>query len=192
MKKSIGYLFSLLALPVLLLAGCGGSDSAAYTASYSMETADQITGPHLFPNETIVGMMSSQNQLFVDYQLEIEGDEYTLTSKAYTGNPDTKEAYKVGDAAGIALTVLNTAKGKVLEQTDTTIKIDKATSVTYSIPEDECDSTAKQLAEIITLAEPGSESPLGTWSSEDKPELLEAVPATTFSITEDGNITSWK
>jgi hypothetical protein len=192
MKKSISYLCIMLVLSIVFITGCGGSSDKTYSASYSMENADQITGSHFFPNDAIIGMMATQNQIFVDYELIIEGEEYTLISKAFSGNPETRKAYEVGDDSAIAITILNTAKGRVLEQTDTSISIDDATSVTYSIPEDKTDTIARQMAEIVTLAEPGAESPLGTWSSEDIPELLKSVPATTFTVTEDGSITKWK
>ena len=165
MKKRALSIAALLALTTVLATGCGGnsdsgegnegngSDAVTYTAHYSMENVGDITDNGFFPNDQVVGMVASQNQFFIDYTLKVSGEEYTLTATAYTGDPETAEAYVVGDDAAIAITITNEATGTVLEATDTTVQIDVPESVTYSIPEDLCDSiTEQQMAPMFTLA----------------------------------------
>ncbi len=204
MKKRGQLLASLLVLTAVIATGCGkGSEdnketaaaTTTYTAHYSMENVDQISTPGLFPtatDATLIGMVSSQNQLFLDYELSINGDEYTLTATSYSGDPDTGEAYVVGDDSGIANTIINTATGKITETTDTSITIESPESVVYAIPKDLCDSIGEQMAALFTLAEPDAESACGEWTSDDHPELLDSVPALTFTVTTEGEITGWK
>lgn len=204
MKTRCKLLIGLLAVAAVMVTGCGGNSDKAnssatktttYTTHYSMETVGEISNPGLFPvafDESLIGMTSSQNQLFLDYELSVTGDEYTLTAKAYSGAPDTGKAYVVGDDSGIAITILNVSTGKISESSQTAITIEAPTSVTYSIPKDVCDSIGEQMASLFTMAEPDAESACGEWNSEEYPELLESVPALTFTVTSDGEITGWK
>lgn len=68
-----------------------------------------------------------------------------LTCTSFTGVPDTGKAYEIGDDSGIAITAVLEANGNVSGNTDTAITINTADSVTFSIPEEKCDTIGKQM-----------------------------------------------
>lgn len=205
MKKRLLSIGALMTLTAILTAGCGGNSSSGedtadsnskattYTAHYSAENIEDITDNGFFPNDQVVAMVARQNQFFIDYTLEVSGEEYKLTATAYTGDPESGEAYEVGGDSGIAITIITEATGPVVDSTDTTVQIDKAASVTYSIPKEKCDPiTEQQMAPMFTLASVDAETPCGTWTNDDTPELLESVSSKTFNVTEGGEITGWE
>lgn len=205
MKIKMTLFATLLTLGATLLTGCGGSggaesdtkaDTATYTAHFTSADYDTFSAKPLFPSKegaTCVNIIpNSGDQGLVDYTLEIFGDTYTLISDFYTADPSTGKRYKVGDDSGIAITIKSVATGKVKESSDDAITIDAADSVTYSIPEKDCDSIGKeQMAPMFSFAAVDAETACGEWTSKDLPELLDAVPETTFTVS-DGTITSWK
>ncbi len=195
MKKSLLFATTVITSTFIFLTGCGSSDSASksYTASYSMETFSQLPNVNFFPGEmNLPLMMQSQNQVFTDYELIVTGDKYELIGTSYTGNPENKEKYVVGDDSAIAITATIDATGTISESTDTTITISVPESITYSIPAEKCDSIALQMASIITLNTPDAETPTGTWTSADFPELIDSIPSVTFTINENGTIETWE
>lgn len=185
-------------MAALLVAGCGSSDGSkadkgnaspaeTYTAHVNMKNAESVipqeNGITLFPGAGTM-LVYQQDQFIIDYELEINGSDYVLTTTCYTADPnDNDKPHTVGDGSTIAAEIVSVASGTVAEKTDTSISLNTAKKVTYTIDEKKQDSiTKEQLLHMFSMAAPDAETLCGEWTSDEFPELLDAYPAATITV----------
>lgn len=209
MKKRSKFLAICLALVcTMAFVGCGKSNDSSKSSKASGDTYTVLVGLNqnntdyiptdadgngvpLFPSSMAYYLAVNQNQFYLDYTLDVDDKDYTLTIVCYTGDPETAEPYTVGDDTGIAGKFTAVAKGKVTSNDGSTIGLAAADDVEYSALEKDQDTViAEQMLSMFTFASADATSQCGTWTSADTPELLEYYPAVNMSVS-DGAITGW-
>jgi hypothetical protein len=174
-------------LSVGMFTGCGGGSASGedktYTVSYdnSMDADVLASIPeYQFVADNMNYMVAYGLNLDVTLDLDKDGT-YTLTSKYYNQDPNCVE----GDPGYADIHV---------EATGTYTK--DGDKVTISAAE-EATAVYQGGAYIVEqgMFDPFSfngDGTTGEWSSSDAPDVLECVPETVFTVTDDGAIVTWE
>lgn len=183
MKKLIALLLVLtLAVGLVACGGAAGVDKT-YTVSYDNTldpTVLEAVPSYQFNAEDMAWMIASGMSLDVELALTKDGN-YTLTAKWYNVDPNAVE----GDPGYMNINVV--ANGTyTIDGEQVTISAATTATATY---EGGAYITEQSMFDSFSFAEDGKST--GTWTSEDVPEILECVPATVFTVSEDGAIVTW-
>lgn len=185
-EKIFGTLLVAVCMCTSLLA-CGGNKGngvdKTYTVSYdnTMEAEVLETIPsYQFVADNLSYLVAYGTNLDVTLDLDKDG-RYTLTAKYYNQDNTVTEA----DPAYCDVHV--EAKGTYTMEEDK-VTISKATDAT-AVYQGGAYITEQGMFTAFSYNEDGS---TGEWSSTDVPEILDCVPGTVFTVTEDGAIVTWE
>lgn len=187
MKKILALLLAICM--GIVLAACASVDkgNAAQAKSYTV-TYDNTMDPavyeavpaYQFNGDNLSWMIPYGMNLYVNLDLASEG---TYTLKAGWTNQDPSSA--PGDPAYIDIHV--EATGTYTAEGDkVTISAASAATAVY---EGGAYITEQAMFDAFSFAEDGKST--GTWTGAEVPEVLACVPATVFTVTEEGAIVTW-
>lgn len=170
------------------LAGCGASsDKAAktYTVSYNLNTNIEQCPDYQFLKSNY-SILQYDSRTAIDITLTLNGDgTYKLFSDCYAS--EGGERCEIGDGSGIGSVITTDAAGAYTDDGDGTVKIDVPTALTYTV---KTDTYSAQTVSVADLSMNGDDSD-GVWTLEDTPAVAELVPATIFTLSDDGKIVTY-
>lgn len=162
-------------------------ETGSYTIQYNYNAENTEDMPeYQFLSGNMKGMLNNESRLSVDVTLELEEDEkYRLESSCYV--TESGKIAEVGDDTGIGMTLITTAEGSYTENEDGTITIAVPEHAEHVLKTDTYSSQMKSSAGIQVA---GS-SDDGEWDSDEEPSILEFIPETIFTLSDDGKIVDY-
>ena len=180
MKKRI--LAGVMGLAMLLTACGGGAEDQTYTVTYDNSLGSDVLDAipdYQFVASDLSWMISYGMNLDVTLDLTADGN-YTLTSHFYTQGEPAESDPTYSNIQMVATGTYTHEDDKV------TISVPDSATATY---EGGAYITEQGMYEPFSYAEDGS---TGEWTSDDVPEILDCVPETVFTVTDDGAISTWE
>ena len=124
------------------------------------------------------GLMNADNRFYVDITLSLDGaGSYKLISDAYV--IDSGKRAEIGDPSGLALVYRVTGEGSYTDNGDGTVTTEPATHATLEL---ETDTYSDQMKQMMKLGDYGI-SENGSYDSAEKPELLNCIPETVWTLS---------
>ena len=165
------------------MTGCGGgAEDQTYTVTYDNSLGSDVLDAipdYQFVASDLSWMISYGMNLDVTLDLTADGN-YTLTSHFYTQGEPAESDPTYSNIQMVATGTYTHEDDKV------TISVPDSATATY---EGGAYITEQGMYEPFSYAEDGS---TGEWTSDDVPEILDCVPETVFTVTDDGAISTWE
>lgn len=169
-------------MAVAVTACGGGTKDQTYKVTYDSSLGSEILDAipeYQFLADDLSWMIVNGMNLDVTLDLTSDGT-YTLTSQYYTQNKPEKDTPTYSDIHIEATGVYTQEDNKV------TISVpDSATAVYHG----GAYITEQGMFQPFSYAADGTP---GEWTSDEAPEILDCVPETVFTVTEDGAIETWE
>ncbi|HJA67293.1 MAG TPA: hypothetical protein H9955_13485 [Candidatus Mediterraneibacter cottocaccae] len=160
----------------------GGAEDQTYTVTYDNSLGSDVLDAipdYQFVASDLSWMISYGMNLDVTLDLTADGN-YTLTSHFYTQGEPAESDPTYSNIQMVATGTYTQEDDKV------TISVPDSATATY---EGGAYITEQGMYEPFSYAEDGS---TGEWTSDDVPEILDCVPETVFTVTDDGAISTWE
>lgn len=163
------------------------SKTETYTISFNQNNGNTAKMPeYQFLGGNISGMLNYEARLYTDITLTLNEDgSYKLKSDTYTMS--NGEKIEVGASDGIGLVCVLDAKGTYEKNGDGTVTTSAAESASYTL---ETDTYSQEIVTAQNLSVVDGEKS-GKYTSDDEPILLKWVPATVFTLGENGDIVTY-
>lgn len=162
-------------------------DAKTYTVTFNANEGNVENMPeYQFLSGNMKGMLNNDSRLHVDVTLNLDGNTtYELESDCYV--IEGGKTAEVGDETGIGMEFHTKATGTYKTNDDGTVEISIPDHVAHVLTTDTYSSQMKDAAGIRINGNKDD----GEWDSDDEPAILELIPETIFTLSEDGSIVSY-
>lgn len=163
------------------------AEAQTFTTTFNLNSGNAENLPeYQFLSGNMKGMLNYDSRIYLDVTLELDGaGSYALESNCYI--IEGGKLAEVGDETGIGQTFLTTATGSYEDNGDGTVTIAVPDHATHEL---KTDTYSSQMKDAVGVKVAGS-SEDGAWDSDEEASILELVPETIFTLSQDGSIVTW-